>query len=66
MAQLKSGKFRKIASNFNLKSAIEEIMDIQRFQSELKNVKMSLDFIDFPAKYGNNERANSSLNLLGP
>lgn len=50
MAQLKSGKFRKVISKFNIKTAVDEIMHIQKFSSDLKNVRMSVDFKSFPAK----------------
>ena len=50
MAQLKSGKFGKVIAKFSLKTAVDEIMHIQKFSSDLKNVKMSVDFFNFPAK----------------
>ena len=50
MAQLKSGKFRKVINKFNLKTAVEEIMHIQKFSSDLRNIKMSVDFLQFPTR----------------
>ena len=50
MAQLKSGKFRKVINKFNVKTAVEEIMHIQKFSSDLRNIKMSVDFLLFPSR----------------
>lgn len=50
MAQLKSGKFRKVINKFNVKTAIDEIMCIQKFSSKIKNIELSVKFIDFPEK----------------
>lgn len=50
MAQLKSGKFRKVIAKFNIKTAVDEIMHIQKFSSDLKNVQMTVDFLNFPGK----------------
>lgn len=64
MAQLKSGKFRKIIAKFNLKTAVDEIIHIQKFTSDLKNVKMMVDFYDFPQK--SKALSRTSFNLCNP
>ena len=50
MAQLKTGKFRKVIGKFSVKTAIDEIMNIQKFSSEIQNIRMNVEFIDFPDK----------------
>ena len=37
-AQLKAGKFVKNVSKFNIKRAIDEIVSIQRYQADSKNI----------------------------
>jgi signal transduction histidine kinase len=47
IGQLKSGKFRKVISKFNVKKAVEEIMQIQQYSADLRNVKMAVEYINF-------------------
>ena len=54
-AQLKAGKFTKIVKRFNIKRAIEEIVSIQMYQAESKQIAMETKFIGFPAKSSNQE-----------
>ena len=61
MAQLKSGKFRKIISKFSVRTAIDEIMHIQKFSSDLKNVEMRVEFLDFPGKFENDHLNGNDL-----
>jgi hypothetical protein len=66
MAQLKSGKFRKVINKFNVKTAVEEIMHIQKFSSDLRNIKMNVDFLLFPSREllgsdSRNQGSNQSL-----
>ena len=49
-AQLKAGKFRKDLKKFNICRAIEEIISIQKYQAESKNIEIKTKFIGFPPK----------------
>lgn len=49
-AQLKAGKFVKNIQTFNIKRAVEDIVAIQQYQAESKNVIISTDFIGFPLR----------------
>jgi signal transduction histidine kinase len=51
-AQLKAGKFYKDIKKFNIKRAVQEIISIQQYQAESKNIIIESDFIGFPAKMG--------------
>lgn len=48
MGQLKSGKFRKTITKFNVKKAVEEILQIQKYSADMKDVNMSVEFSNFP------------------
>ena len=48
MAQLKQGKFRKIESRFNIKSAVEEIRSIEQYTADAKQIKMTIEYFNFP------------------
>ena len=50
MAQLKQGKFRKIESRFNIKSAVEEIRSIEQYSADAKQIKMTIEYFDFPGQ----------------
>ena len=50
LGQLRSGKFRKDISNFNIKEAINEIMSIQSYKAEFLGIKLTLDMHNFPMK----------------
>lgn len=45
IGQLKSGKFRKVITKFNLKKAVEEIMQIQQYSADLRNIKMEVEYL---------------------
>ena len=47
IGQLKSGKFRRVITKFNVKKAVEEIMQIQQYSADLRDVKMEVEFIGF-------------------
>jgi signal transduction histidine kinase len=49
-AQLKAGKFVKVIKGFNIKRAVEEIVAIQQYQAESKNISIRTEFIGFPLK----------------
>ena len=49
-AQLKACKFRKNIKSFNIKRAIDEIISIQQYQAESKNIKIGTSFHGFPIK----------------
>lgn len=49
-AQLKAGKFRKTIKKFNIKRAIDDIVQIQLYQAETKKIRISTNFIGFKAK----------------
>jgi len=39
-AQLNSGKFRKVLSNFDLKEAVEEVISIQKDKANMMGVEL--------------------------
>jgi len=49
-AQLKAGKFTKVVKKFNIRRCIKDIISIQFYQAQSKNINMICDFFDFPAK----------------
>ena len=49
-AQLKAGKFVKIIKRFNIKRAIEDIVSIQQYQAESKNIQIQTKFLGFPPR----------------
>lgn len=49
-SQLKSGKFRKDNSNFNIKEAVEEIVQIQKEKAEFCGINLFYDLENFPRK----------------
>lgn len=48
LAQIKSGKFTKILEEFDVKSAVEDIMSIQNLSAQQKKVSMTCQFFNFP------------------
>ena len=44
MAQLKCGKFRKNESKFNIKKAVEDIIEIQQYSADQKNIKIDVEY----------------------
>jgi signal transduction histidine kinase len=51
-AQLKAGKFQKDIKKFNIKRAVMDIISIQQYQAESKNIEIQSEFIGFPPKIG--------------
>ena len=49
-SQLKSGKFRKDTSNFNIKDAVDEIVQIQKEKAEFCGINLFYDLENFPTK----------------
>ena len=49
-AQIQNGKFQKNVKPFNLKRAVNDIMEIQEYQANAKAIKISAEFFNFPAK----------------
>ena len=45
MAQLKSGKFRKNGSKFNIKKAVDDIVEIQQYSADQKNINIDVKYI---------------------
>jgi signal transduction histidine kinase len=60
LAQIKAGKFFKNINKFNIKTTIEEIMEMQSYQAETKQIGLSTKFIGFPAKRGDIIQNNSN------
>ena len=50
LAQIESGKFTKILEQFDVKSAVEDIMSIQKLSALQKKVKMTCQFYHFPRR----------------
>lgn len=48
LAQIKSGSFRKTTQKFDIKEAIEEVVEIQEYFANIKNVSISLELCNFP------------------
>ena len=49
-AQIKANKFNKVIKKFNIKTAINEINDIQRYKADSQNIQMITSFTGFPKK----------------
>ena len=49
-AQIKAGKFSKIIKKFNIRRCIQEIIDIQSYQAQSKNIRIGLEFSGFAKK----------------
>lgn len=47
-AQLKAGKFIKDIKSFNVRRTIDEIISIQQYKAEAKNIIISTSFLGFP------------------
>lgn len=47
---MKTGKFRKNETKFNLRSAIDEIVNIQQYQADQKGINIKVDFSRFQKK----------------
>lgn len=56
-AQLKAGKFVKNIKKFNIKRAVEDIVSIQQYQAESKEITIETEYIGFPSK---NNKSNSN------
>ena len=48
LAQIKSGKFTKILEHFDVKTAVEEIVSIQKLSATQRNVRLQCEFFNFP------------------
>lgn len=46
-AQLRSGKFRRDLSSFNIKEAIQEIVNVQLLKAEFQGIKLSFVMANF-------------------
>lgn len=49
-AQIQNGRFSKNVKPFNIKRAVNDIMDIQQYQANAKEIKLEADFYNFPPK----------------
>jgi signal transduction histidine kinase len=47
LAQIKSGKFRKNISKFNIKKSVQKVMGIQQQQALDKKLELTCEFIGF-------------------
>ena len=59
--QLESGKFRKTLSQFNIKEALLEIIDIQKYKAEAQKIDLRLNLKGF--SNGSSER-ETCLNIV--
>jgi signal transduction histidine kinase len=50
-AQLKAGKFIKNIQKFNVKKAVEDIVNIQRYQADSKEISIETMFYGFNGDY---------------
>ena len=50
--QMRSGKFRKDLCNFDIKEAINEILNNQKLKAEFGNINLSFIMKNFPMKSG--------------
>ena len=46
IAQLKSGKFRKNVTRFNIKKAVDDIVEIQQYSADQKNINIDVRFMN--------------------
>ena len=44
-AQILQGKFRKVVESFDLKEAVAEVISIQKFQTESKDINIIVRFL---------------------
>jgi signal transduction histidine kinase len=51
-AQLRSGKFRKDICNFDIKEAINEIINVQKLKADFCGINLSFVMKKFPLKSG--------------
>lgn len=47
-AQIKAGKFRKNISKFNLREAVQQVMDIQMHQAVKRGIDLQVSYVDIP------------------
>jgi len=50
LAQIKAGKFRKNIQKFNIKKAIEEVVEVQESSANEKGVSIEVKLDNFPNK----------------
>ena len=55
-AQLKAGKFIKNIKTFNIYRTVQDIISIQQYQAETRNIRISTEFIGFRAKRSNRQK----------
>ena len=53
-AQLRSGKFRKDLYNFDIREAIEEIVNLQMLKAEYNGINLMFELNNFPLLEGIN------------
>jgi hypothetical protein len=49
-AQMRSGKFRKDVCNFDIREAIEEIVNVQKLKADFCAINLSFVMKNFPLK----------------
>jgi hypothetical protein len=49
-AQMRSGKFRKDCSNFNIKESINEVVNVQKLKADFCSISLSFVMKNFPMK----------------
>ena len=59
-AQLRSGKFRKDLFNFDIREAIEEIVNLQMLKAEYSGINLTFEMNKFPIRLGFNKIISSS------
>ena len=50
-AQVRSSKFRKVSSQFVLKNAVSEVINILKFKAESMQINVECDFSNFTDSY---------------
>ncbi len=50
LSQLKQGKFRKVATCFDIRQAVSEILTVQEYKAEQMGISIKVKFDNFPAE----------------
>ena len=45
-AQIKAGKFRKNITNFSIKDAIDQVIDIQSYKAEKQGIELKTEYLN--------------------
>ena len=58
-AQLRSSKFRKVSSQFDIKEAIDEMINVLKFKADSMSISVTTDFANFDRNHVDGDMLNS-------